>query len=180
MVLNLVNLACGTDCSYLCISTFCHGFSLKNNKYDYYNIDYNLAIYKLTIITLYTKRMPRCNYTIFYAVFYMVVLTLANFASHFLCSLSKSGAVTARLIFATGFSWELSSFLFNSVFLTTKKNVSSYTVSPRFFQKKFYNKDLLTECEVCTGKYCLRLSEALPSSTDRANEVNKEFIIWLC
>ncbi len=127
-----------------------------------------------------TKRMPRCNYIIFYAVFYMVALTLANFASHFLCSLSKSGAVTARLIFATGFSWELSSFLFNSVFLTTKKNVSSYTVSPRFFQKKFYNKDLLTECEVCTGNVLPEAFGGITSRTDRANEVNKEFIIWLC
>ena len=55
-------------------------------------------------------------------------------------------------------------------------------------------KDLLTECEVCIGKYlsevfvqterrrsevCAKKLRQIPSRTDRANEVNKEFIIWL-
>ena len=41
-------------------------------------------------------------------------------------------------------------------------------------------KDLLTECEVCTGKVCAIKTKAILSPTDRANEVNKGFIIWLC
>ena len=58
-----------------------------------------------------------------------------------------------------------------------------------------YIKDLLTECEVCTGKYCLRFivqterrrSEVCAIKTEGntfpyrpTNEVNKGFIIWLC
>ena len=47
------------------------------------------------------------------------------------------------------------------------------------------NKDLLTECEVCTGKYLPEVS-CRPSDEgarsvrkNRVNKVNKEFIIWL-
>ena len=45
------------------------------------------------------------------------------------------------------------------------------------------NKDLVTECEVCTGMHCLRFfvqterPKAILSRTDRTNE---GFIIWLC
>ena len=40
------------------------------------------------------------------------------------------------------------------------------------------NEDLLTECVVCTGKYLPEVSlRKIFSRTDRANEVNKEFII---
>ena len=55
-------------------------------------------------------------------------------------------------------------------------------------------KGLLTECEGCTGKYlpevflqterrrsevCAKNRRQILSHTDRANEVNKTFIIWL-
>ena len=82
---------------------------------------------------LYRTNMQRRNVAIICQIVYIncilfcvlytvgiVALTLANFASHFLCSLSKSGAVLARFNFVTGFSWELSSFLFESVFLILK------------------------------------------------------------
>ena len=42
------------------------------------------------------------------------------------------------------------------------------------------NEDLLTECVVCTGKYLPEVSlRKIFFRTDRANEVNKEFIIQL-
>ncbi len=31
-------------------------------------------------------------------------------------------------------------------------------ISVRHLSEPYNNKDLLTECEVCTGKYCLRFS----------------------
>ena len=60
--------------------------------------------------------------------------------------------------------------------------------------KRIHNtKDLLTECDVCTGniawgfrtdratkEVCAIKTEGKLSCTDRANEVNKGFIIWLC
>ena len=72
---------------------------------------------------------------------------------------------------------------------------NAYHFLPAVSNNLFIIDYLLTECEVCTGKYLpevfvqteRRRSEIcaeknrgqLLSRTDRTNEVNKEFIIWL-
>ena len=106
-------------------------------------------------------------------------LTRFNFITHYLQQ------ITIQEHF-TRFKTYINIFFYKIIETWAEVTVDkAFELTTSYIQKGF-NKCLLTECEVCTGKYLPKVfihifvrknRRQILSRTDRANEVNEEFII---